>query len=368
VEGEDCERHDLMGLGAPLQVKRWDLAIKCVLYFPLPRLSILGDQFMKAIVYTQYGSPDVLQFREVEVPTPADNEVLVKLCAASVNPLDSGVVRGSGRLTGTGLFKPREKALGSDIAGRVEAVGRHVEQYQAGDEVFGGNIWGGGGFAEYVCAVEDRLARKPANITFEQAAAVPVAAITALQGLRDKGRIQSGQRVLVDGASGGVGTFAVQIAKSFGTEVTAVCSTRNVAIARSIGADHVIDYTREDFTQNRQRYDLIFAANAYHSIFDYRRVLSQNGIYVWSGGRVSFQIMLLGPLLSLIGRKKIRFFLAKLNKKDLAILADLLEAGKVVPVIDRSYPLSDAAEALRYLEERHAQGKVVLTVEHGIGT
>jgi NADPH:quinone reductase-like Zn-dependent oxidoreductase len=321
---------------------------------------------MKAIVYTQYGPPDVLQFKEVAIPTPADNQVLVKICAASVNPLDSGVMRGTGRLTGTGLLKPRQKALGSDFAGRVEAVGRHVKQYQAGDEVFGGNIWGGGGFAEYVCAVEDRLARKPANISFEQAAAVPVAAITALQGLRNKGRIQRGQKVLVDGASGGVGTFAVQIAKSFGTEVTAVCSTRNVDAARSIGADHIINYTLEDFTQSGRRYDLIMAANAYHSIFDYRRALTQNGIYVWSGGRVSFQVMLLGPLLSLIGRKKIRFFLAKLNKTDLGLLADLLESGKVVPIIDRRYPLSETAEAVRYLEEGHARGKVVITVEHSI--
>jgi NADPH:quinone reductase-like Zn-dependent oxidoreductase len=321
---------------------------------------------MKAIVYTQYGPPDVLQFKEVAIPTPADNQVLVKICAASVNPLDSGVMRGTGRLTGTGLLKPRQKALGSDFAGRVEAVGRHVKQYQAGDEVFGGNIWGGGGFAEYVCAVEDRLARKPANISFEQAAAVPVAAITALQGLRNKGRIQRGQKVLVDGASGGVGTFAVQIAKSFGTEVTAVCSTRNVDAARSIGADHIINYTLEDFTQSGRRYDLIMAANAHHSIFDYRRALTQNGICVWSGGRVSFQVMVLGPLLSLIGRKKIRFFLAKLNKTDLGLLADLLESGKVVPIIDRRYPLSETAEAVRYLEEGHARGKVVITVEHSI--
>jgi NADPH:quinone reductase-like Zn-dependent oxidoreductase len=274
------------------------------------------------------------------------------------------VVRGSGRFTGTGLLKPKQKALGSDFAGRVEAVGRLVKQYQVGDEVFGGDIWGAGGFAEYVSAVEERLTRKPANISFEQAAAVPVAAITALQGLRDKGQIQRGQKVLVDGASGGVGTFAVQIAKSFGAEVTAVCSTRNVDTARSIGADHVIDYTQEDFTQRQQRYDLILAANASHSLFDYRRALSPNGIYVWSGGKVNLQVIFLGPLLSLFGRKKIRFFLAKLNEKDLAFLAELLEAGKVVPVIDRCYPLSDAAAAIRYREEGHARGKVVLTVEH----
>jgi NADPH:quinone reductase-like Zn-dependent oxidoreductase len=319
---------------------------------------------MNAILYTQYGPPDVLQFKEVAIPALADNAVLIKNCAASVNPLDSGVVRGSGRFTGTGLLKPRQTALGSDFAGRVEAVGRLVKQYKVGDEVFGGNIWGAGGFAEYVSAAEERLTLKPANISFEQAAAVPVAAITALQGLRDKGQIQRGQKVLVDGASGGVGTFAVQIAKSFGAEVTAVCSTGNVDTARSIGADHVIDYTREDFTQRQQRYDLILAANASHSLFDYRRALSPNGIYVWSGGKVSLQVIFLGPLLSLIGRKKIRFFLAKLNGKDLAFLADLLEAGKVVPVIDRCYPLSDAAAAIGYREKGHARGKVVLTVEH----
>jgi NADPH:quinone reductase-like Zn-dependent oxidoreductase len=221
-----------------------------------------------------------------------------------------------------------------------------------------------------VCAIEDKVALKPANISFEDAAAVTVAAITALQGLRDKGRIQRGQKVLVDGASGGVGTFAVQIAKSFGAEVTAVCSTRNVDTARSIGADHVIDYTREDFTKSGQRYDLILGANAYHSIFDYRRALSQDGIYVLVGGGLAriFQAMLLAPLLSLLGSKKTRFFIANINQKDLVFLKELIEAGKVVPVIDRRYPLSDAAEALRYLEERHAQGKVVLIAGHGNDT
>jgi NADPH:quinone reductase-like Zn-dependent oxidoreductase len=236
--------------------------------------------------------------------------------------------------------------------------------------VFGVTGFDGGGFAEYVCAIEDKLALKPANISLEDAAAVPVAAITALQGLRDNGRIQQGQKVLVDGASGGVGTFAVQIAKSFGAEVTAVCSTRNMDTARSIGADHVIDYTREDFTQSGQRYDLIMGANAYHSLFDYRRALSQEGIYVLVGGGLVqvFQAMLVGPLLSLIGSKKTCFFIANANQKDLVFLKDLLAAGKVSPVIDRRYPLSGAADALRYLEERHARGKVVLTVEHSNGT
>lgn len=325
---------------------------------------------MKAIVYRQYGPPDVLQLEEVAAPAPADNEVLIKVHAASVNPLDWHVMRGHARPI-TGLLAPRQKILGSDIAGRVEAVGRQVKQFQPGDEVFGGRGGKGGGFAEYVCAAEDVLALKPANISFEDAAAVPIAAVTALQGLRDRGRIQRGQQVLVDGASGGVGTFAVQIAKSFGAEVTAVCSTRNVDTARSIGADHVIDYTLEDFTQSGQRYDLILAANAYHSIFDYRRALSQDGICVMAGGRVSLVgilHMLLVPLMSRIGRKKMGSFLAKINQKDLIFLGDLLEAGNIVPVIDRRYQLSEVAEAVRYLEEGHARGKVIITVEHNTGT
>jgi NADPH:quinone reductase-like Zn-dependent oxidoreductase len=324
---------------------------------------------MRAIVYTEYGSPDVLQFTEVAKPTPKDDEVLIRIRAASVNALDWRLMRGAPYIVRM-LFRLRKPTIarpgraGRDVAGQVEAVGRNVTQFQPGDEVFGGCL---GAFAEYACAVEDKLALKPANISFEEAAAVPVAAITALQGLRDKGRIQRDQKVLVDGASGGVGTFAVQIAKSFGAEVTAVCSTRNVDTARSIGADHVIDYTREDFTQSGQRYDLIMAANAYHSIFAYRRALSQDGSYVMAGGGWSqiLQAAFLGPVLSLIGRKKMRNFMAKLNKKDLVFLKDLLEAGKVVPVIDRRYPLSDVAGALRYVEEEHARGKVVITVEHG---
>ncbi len=321
---------------------------------------------MRAIVYRNYGSPDVLKCEELEKPTAGDNEVLIKVRAASVNALDWRLMRGKplfARLAIGGLRKPKVTRPGVDVAGQVEAVGRNVTQFKPGHEVFGVCR---GAFAEYVCAIEGKLALKPTNISFEDAAAVPVAAITALQGLRDKGRIQRGQKVLVDGASGGVGTFAVQIAKSFGAEVTAVCSTRNVDTARSIGADHVIDYTREDFTRSGQRYDLILAANAYHSIFDYRRVLSQDGVYVMAGGGgvQILQAMLLGPLLSLIGSKKMRFFMAKINKKDLVLLKGLLEAGKVVPVIDRRYPLSDVAEALRYLEERHARGKVVITLEH----
>jgi NADPH:quinone reductase-like Zn-dependent oxidoreductase len=325
---------------------------------------------MKAIVRTQYGSPDVLQFTEVAKPTPKDNEVLIRIHAASVNPLDWRYLRGKPFLIRLGaLREPKHKILGVDIAGRVEAVGNNVKRFRPGDAVFGGgkNL---GGFAEYVCTPEDNLALKPANLSFEAAAAVPVAALSALQGLRDKGRIQQGHKVLVEGASGGVGTFAIQIAKSFGAEVTAVCSTRNVDQARSLGANHVIDYTREDFAKSGQRYDLILAANAYHSISDYRRALSQDGICVIVGGDLAkvFQALLLGPLLSRIGRKKVCFVGAKLKHEDLVILKNLLEAGKVVPVIDRRYPLSGVAEALRYLEEGHAQGKVVITVEHGNDT
>ena len=321
---------------------------------------------MKAIVFTRYGSPDVLEFKDVATPAAAENEVFIEICAASVNPLDWHIMRGEPvfiRLM-TGLFKPKRTILGCDIAGRVEAVGANVKQFHPGDEVFGGSETGG--FAEYVCVPENKLALKPANSTFEAAAALPVAAITALQGLRDQGQIKPGQKVLIDGASGGVGTFAIQIARSFGAEVTAVCSTRNVDTSRTLGADHVIDYTKQDFTRNGQHYDLIFAPNAYHSIFDYRRALSQDGICVKAGGKASFAgmlvDMLLGPLLSMMGRKKARLMLAKINNRDLVTLKDLVESGKIAPVIDRSYPLRNAAEAVRYLEEGHAQGKVVLAV------
>jgi NADPH:quinone reductase-like Zn-dependent oxidoreductase len=322
---------------------------------------------MKAILRTQYGPPDVLQFTEVGKPVPKNDEVLIRIQATSVNPLDWRILRGKPFLIRFGgLRTPKHKILGVDIAGRVEAVGSNAKQFRPGDEVFGGgkNL---GGFAEYVCTAEDNLALKPANLSFEDAAAIPVAAISALQGLRDKGSIRQGQNVLVDGASGGVGTFAVQIAKSFGAEVTAVCSTRNVDKARSLGADHVLDYTRENFTKSGRRYDLILAVNAYHSIFDYKRALSQDGICVFVGGDLAqvFQAILLGPLLSMIGRKKVYFVGANMNHKDLVFLKDLVEAGKVKPVIDRRYPLSDLAEALGYLEQGHAQGKVVIAVEHG---
>ena len=321
---------------------------------------------MKAIVCPSYGPADVLKLTEIEKPTPKDDEVLVEVHAASVNAADWHIMRGKPsmmRLMGVGLLKPKNKILGSDIAGQVEAVGRNVKKFQPGDEVFGNTP---GGFAEYVSAREDALVLKPANISFEEAAAVPLAAVTALQGLR-KGEVGPGQKVLINGASGGVGTFAVQIAKSFGAEVTAVCSTRNLEQARSIGADHVIDYTQEDFTKSGQHYDLILAAGGYHWISDYKRVLGPKGIYVMTGGSMAqlFQVMLLGPLISMTGSKKMGNIMARTNQNDLAFLKELLEAGKVVPVIERRYSLSQVAEAIRYLEEGHAQGKLVITLEHG---
>ena len=324
---------------------------------------------MKAIVYTQYGPPDVLQLKEVEKPTPRDNEVLLKVYATSFNAGDLHVLRADPfliRLMGYGLLKPKNKILGAAIAGRIEAIGGNVKQFQLGDDVFGDLSESGkrGGFAEYVCASADALVLKPSRLSFEEAAAVPVAAVTALQGLRDKGHIQAGQKVLINGASGGVGTFAVQIAKSFGAEVTAVCSTSNVDAARSMGADHVIDYTKEDFTQNGQHYDLIVAANGNRSISEYKRALRPNGTYVVTGGskKQTYQAMLLGPWISMTGTKKMGNLMAKPNTKDLGFVKELLEAGKVIPVIDRRYPLSETAEALRYLEAGRARGKVVITV------
>lgn len=311
----------------------------------------------------------MLQLREIATPAPAVDQVLIKLYASSVNPLDSFMMRGPlFFLPRVGkLLKPKHRVIGADIAGRVESVGKDIKKFRPGDEVFGASFEGKGlgGFAEYVCTTEDRLALKPANLSFEEAAAVPVAAITALQGLRDQGQIERGQGVLIDGASGGVGTFAVQIAKSFGAEVTAVCSPGKVDKARSIGADHVIDYTREDFTRSGQRYDLILGANAHHSIFAYRRALRPNGIFVMVGGSMAriLQAASLGPLLTRLGSKKIRFFIAKINTKDLVFLKDLLEARGIAPVIDRRYPLSEAAEALRYREAGHASGKVVIAIE-----
>lgn len=322
---------------------------------------------MKAIVYNKYGPPDVLELTEVEKPIPKNNHVLVKIYAASVNYSNLVLLKGEPFLArfAFGLFKPKYSIPGGDIAGRVEAVGKDVKQFQPGDDVFGDlSGCGWGGFAEYVSVPENALVLKPANMSFEEAAAVPMAGVTALQGLRDKGKIQSGQKVLIYGASGGVGTFAVQIAKSFGAEVTGVCSTRNVDILRSIGADFCLDYTEEDFTQNMQSYDLILAVNGYQPISAYKRALSPNGIYVMVGGSGAqlTQAMILGPLISLTGSKKIGNMLQRPNQKDLIYMKELLEAGKVQPVIDRCYKLNEVPEALRYFEEGHAQGKVVITV------
>ena len=334
---------------------------------PAPAISEKSD-LMKAIVYRCYGSPDVLEFEDVEKPTPADDEVLVKVHAASVNPLDWHFMRGSPYIMrlGTGLGAPNSASMGVDFSGTVESVGVAVKQFKPGDEVFGGKS---GAFAEYVTIREDRaLVLKPANITFEQAASVPIAAITALQALRDKGKIKPGQKVLINGASGGVGTFAVQIAKSYGAEVTGVCSTRNLEMVRSIGADHVIDYTREDYTKNGQQYDLIIDNVGNHPLLANRRVLNPDGIFVIIGGSKGDW---LGPLMSpikalmlspLVGQEFV-LLLAKLRKDDLAILGDLMQAGKVTPVIDRRYPLSEVPAAIRYSEEGHARGKIVVNME-----
>ncbi len=325
---------------------------------------------MKAILHCEYGGPEVLKLEDVEKPTPTDNQILVRVRAASVNPLDL-TIRGPWPLRPIfGMRKPKDTRLGVDYAGTVEAVGKNVTQFKPGEEVFGGKD---GALAGYVCALADRsVVLKPANMTFEQAAAVPVAAITALQGLRDKGKIQAGQKVLVNGASGGVGTFAVQIAKSFGTEVTGVCSTRNVDLVRSIGADHVIDYTKEDFTKTDQRYDLIFDLVGNHSFSERRRVLNPNGICVMAGvGGAGWHdgmgMRLAGELNSLAWSRftsqKFVAYIAAFNKADMTILADLMQSGKITPVIDRTYKLSELPAALAYLEQGHARGKVVITVE-----
>jgi len=325
---------------------------------------------MKAITHCEYGSPDVLKLEDVEKPVPNDNQVLIKVRAASVNPLDL-TIRGPWLVRPIlGMRKPKDTRLGVDYAGTVEAVGKNVTKFKPGDEVFGGR---NGALAEYVCGLADRaIALKPPNMTFEQAASVPVAAITALQGLRDKGKIQPGQKILINGASGGVGTFAVQIAKSFGTEVTGVCSARNVDLVRSIGADHVIDYTKEDFTKTDQRYDLIFDLVGNHSFSERRRILNPNGICVMAGiGGAGWHdgigSRLAGELNAYVRSRfvgeKFIIYIASFNKADMTILADLMQSGKVTPVIDKTYKFNEVPAALRYLEQGHARGKVVVTVE-----
>jgi NADPH:quinone reductase-like Zn-dependent oxidoreductase len=322
---------------------------------------------MKAIVYKKYGPPDVLEVTEVEKPIPKDNEVLVKVHASSVNFGNLVLLKGEPFLArfAFGLFKPKYSIPGGDIAGTVEAVGKDVTQFQPGDEVFGDlSGCGWGGYAEYAAVPEKAIALKPANLSFEEAAAVPMAGVTALQSLRDKGRIQLGQKVLINGASGGVGTFAVQIAKSFGAEVTGVCSTKNVDILQALGADHVIDYSKEKFTENHQSYDLILGVNGHQPLSDYKRALKHNGIFVHVGGSEAqmFQAMTVGAWISKTSSKKMGSFLQRANQHDLVFLKELLETGKVNPVIDRQYKLSDVREAFEYFEQGHAQGKVVITI------
>ena len=329
---------------------------------------------MKAIVYHEFGSPDVLRLEGIEKPVPLDNQLLIRVHGASVNPLDWHYMEGTpylGRLVEFGLLKPKVARLGVDYAGTVDAVGKNVTQFKPGDEVYGNRF---GAFAEYVVASEKALALKPANLTFEQAASVPVAAVTALQALRDKGKIEPGQKVLINGASGGVGTFAVQIAKSFGAEVTGVCSGRNAEMVRSIGADHVIDYTKEDFTKSDQRYDLILDNVGNRSLLECRHVLNPGGIDVVIGGGGVNDGRWTGPLVGVIKMlvlnrfvtQEMSMMLAEMNRKDLTILADLIQTGKVKPVIDRTYTFSQLPEALAYLEEGHARGKVVITVADNI--
>ena len=332
--------------------------------FPVPR-----DR-MRAIVYCDYGSPDVVRLEKVNKPTPGDHQVLVRVRAASVNPLDWHYVRGAPYVMrlGSGLRRPQEIRLGVDFAGTVEAVGKSVTRFAAGDEVFGGRR---GALAEYVCVGEDgALVKKPPNLTFEQAASIPIAATTALQALRDRANLQPGQKLLINGASGGVGTFAVQIAKSLGAEVTAVCSGRNLDLVRSLGAAHVVDYTKEDFTKSEERYDAILDNVGNRALSECRRVLKPKGIYVLIGGDGPNEQGFIGPFLSLARMfvtspfvsQQLRMMIAELTPEDLERLRDLTESGKLTPVIDRTYPLTELPAALRYLEEGHARGKVVITV------
>ncbi|MDH5302300.1 MAG: NAD(P)-dependent alcohol dehydrogenase [Gammaproteobacteria bacterium] len=323
---------------------------------------------MKAFTYSQYGSAEVLKLSQIPKPTPKDNEVLVKVEAVSVNAADWRMMKADPFLVrlGAGLFKPKKDSIpGADISGRVEAVGKNVRQFKPGDEVFGETSGNGfGGFAEYKCAKETELVLKPANLTFEQAAAVPMAGLTALHTVRDVGNVQAGQKVLINGASGGVGTFAVQLAKYYAAEVTAVCSTSKLEQARALGADHVIDYTKEDFTRNGNCYDIVFGLNGFRSIFDYRRILCPNGRYVMTGGNSAqlFQALLLGPLLSIVGKRKVSAVFSKSNQQNLQFLGEMLASGKLKVVIDKRFQFDEVPEAIRYVQQGHAKGKVVITV------
>jgi NADPH:quinone reductase-like Zn-dependent oxidoreductase len=322
---------------------------------------------MKAIIAARYGSPDLLELREVDRPVIEDHQALVRVHASSVNPAEWYRVTGPffARTPGNGVLKPKNPAVGADLAGRVEAVGKDVKEFQPGDEVFGTTL---GAWAEYARAREVRLVRKPAHLSFEEAAAVPVAGLTALQAVRDKGRVQPGQKVLINGASGGVGTFAVQIAKAFGADVTAVCSTRNVDLVRSLGADRVVDYTQEDFTQRGERHDVMLDVAGSRSFSEFRRVLTPEATVVIVGAKMSNKG--LGPLKHIIGTRlksvgksqTVTFFVTKITKEDLVVMQELLEARKVTPVIDKRYALSEVPDALNYLGEGHARGKIVMTM------
>src|SRR6266478_1454822 len=356
----------LIALIAWFEIAYWTSTNECELYSAAPANP------MKAIVYCDYGVPN-LKFQEIEKPTPADDQLLIKVRAASVNPLDWHFIEGTPyfmRVMGVGLRKPKDTRLGVDFAGTVEAVGKNVTKFKPGDGVFGGRD---GAFAEYVCVRESRaVALKPANVTFEQAASVPIAGITALQGLRDKGKVQPGQKVLINGASGGVGTFAVQIAKSFGANVTGVCSGRNVDLVRSLGADQVIDYTKEDFTKGNERYDVILDnVGTGHSLSEYRKVLAPEGKYVQIGGGGVGEQGFLGalgralwaPIVSKFGKQEMGMMMADPSTKDLTLLGELTEEGKLKPVIDRTYKLEEVPQALAYLEQGHARGKVLITID-----
>ncbi|MBE0684039.1 MAG: NAD(P)-dependent alcohol dehydrogenase [Anaerolineales bacterium] len=321
---------------------------------------------MKAMVYQKYGSPDVLKLEEVKKPTPSDNQLLIKIRAASVNRSDwEGLIGRPLYARIGGLFTPGNKILGSDIAGTVEAVGKDIKLFKPGDEVFGLMLNYGGSFAEYACKSERALALKPAGMSFEEAAAIPQAAFIALQGIREKGQVQPGQKVLINGAGGGTGAFAIQLAKLAGAEVTGVDNTEKMDFMRSLGADHVIDYTKEDFTKSGQQYDLILDVIANRSIFAYLRALKPNGNYFMAGGSVAtmFQSLLLGPSIRRITGKRIELLIVRTDAKDLVYMTELIESGKVRLVIDKRYPLSETPEALRYLGEGHAKGKVVITVD-----
>src|SRR5437762_1255981 len=356
----------LIALLVWFEIAYWTSTNDCQLY------SAATTNPMKAVVYCNYGVSN-LKFQEIEKPTPADDQLLIKVHAASVNPLDWHFIEGTPyfmRAMGVGLRKPKDTRLGVDFSGTVEAVGKNVTKFKPGDEVFGGRT---GAFGEYVCVREARaVAMKPANVTFDQAASVPIAGITALQGLRDKGKVQPGQKVLINGASGGVGTFAVQIARSMGADVTGVCSTRNLDMVRTLGADHVIDYTKEDFTKSEQRYDVILDNVANHSLSECRRDLNPDGKYDLIGGGGVNESRWLGPglthafkamFLSKFVSQKMGMMLAELNQKDLTALADLMQSGKVTPVIDKTYKLSELPQAIEYLEQGHARGKVVIKVD-----